>query len=310
MGDTSPRSSSDTQADQSSQKDRSQSPKRSEGDRSQSPKGDRSQHSRSPDFAAEPRFQPWYEAAQKRLEEKFGERFGENLPKEHYDQMKQELQKEFDRDMKSSLDQFYQRSKGIQMLYKMSYDKLCSSIRNELEKLRKEIKSGLSDALEEDTKELLKAYQKRFLELRREQRKNPKKESEHLKDIRELYDDLVSEKKLYKIKLDKASQNLMARIKDTIVSMSVATIGQPSSNESESERKRLESTNRWKTYVEHIDKLKGEYDQKRSQLDIKLSNSFAKIVSDKDNAQANLREGFSNASRVLEDLKKRTTQNN
>ena len=57
------------------------------------------------------------------------------------------------------------------MLYKMSYDTLCSSIRNKLEKLRKEIKSGLSDALKEDTKELLEAYQKSFLELRREQQK-------------------------------------------------------------------------------------------------------------------------------------------
>ena len=106
----------------------------------------------------------------------------------------------------------------------------------------------------------------------------------------------------------------MARIKDTIVSMSVATIGQSSSNEiersGELSEEGLETTNRWKAYVEHIDKLKGEYDQKRSQLDIKLSNSFAKIISDKDNAQANLREDFSNASHVLKDLKKRTTQNN
>ncbi len=314
MGDTSSRSSLDTQqADQSSQKDRSQSPKRSEeGDRSRSPKGDRSQHSRSPDFAAEPRFQPWYEASKRQLEEKFGKRFRENLPKDHYDQMKQELQEEFNRNMELLPAKFSQRMERTQKDFQSAHDKVRSVMCDKFEELKKEIESGLKDALRYDTEKILKKHQKELIKLMKAQQENPKGEREHSKDIKKVYSDLLSEKEPYKIRRDKISKDLMNRIENAMKSMKVIEKEDSDIKKEENPEysgKGLEATNKWKIYIESIDGLKEEYKQMRSKPDEKYDMILEEAIERELHYQEKLSEDLSHANLVLDDLKKHTTQN-
>ena len=248
---------------------------RSEGDRSSSPKGDRSSRSKSPDFAAELRFRPWYKTAQQKLKDRFGERFRANLPKEQYDQMKQEIENDCSRAITSLQYETEERSNRLERQYGDDYIALKDYICNNLEMLKVESKNRFEDVL----KEFLKTFQKEFLKLRAEQREKPKEEREHIKDIQELYKDLVSKKDPYR----KHFQDLMTRIDDT-----KDTLGKPVADDYSGNREFLEegseSTNVWKTYIKRIDTLKEKFDEIKSKFDEKYSNTKKKIESDEENA--------------------------